>query len=413
MKVLLVCTEKLPVPFIRGGAIQTYINEILPYLSREHKITVFSVTDPDLPDEEVRDGIRYERAGGDIQEYYQAVANFVAREIFDWIIIYNRPKYLPLVAAAAPNSRFLLSMHNEMFGHEKISPEVARHCLQLVEKVITVSEFIACGIADLFPEYRHKLQPVYAGVNLERFQSRWGKDAAQRRAELLDAHGLKDRKVVLSVGRLSKKKGPHILLSAFPEVIKEHPSAVILLVGSKWYGKDEEDTYVVHLKEQAKSLGDSVRLSGFISPVKIPDYFLLGDIFVCASQWQEPLARVHYEAMATGLSIITTARGGNSEVIVPGGNGILIEDYQNPHAFATNINYLLSKPDCSEEMGRKGRYLSETYYSWSRVASDILKILTNECKSNKVLSVDSPRPQESGILHSSSKLAQPGFHQVE
>jgi spore coat protein SA len=390
VKILLVCTEKLPVPFIRGGAIQTYIDEILPYLNREHKITVFSVTDPDLPEHEVRDGIRYERAAGDPEAYYQAVANFVAGEMFDWVIIYNRPKYLPLVAAAAPKSRFLLSMHNEMFGDGKIAPEVARHCLQLVERVVTVSEFIAHGIADLFPEYRHKLQPVYAGVNLKRFQPRWAPGAAERRGDLLAAHGLKDRKVVLSVGRLSKKKGPDILLSAFPEVIEQHPSAVLLLVGSKWYGKNEEDTYVLELKEQAKSLGDSVRLSGFIPPVKIPDYFLLGDIFVCASQWQEPLARVHYEAMATGLSIITTARGGNSEVIVPDENGLLIKDYQNPHAFATQINNLLSKPDLTEEMGRRGRYLSEAYYSWSRVASDILKILADDPRSNRIL-LDEPK----------------------
>ena len=106
MKILLVCTEKLPVPFIRGGAIQTYIDEILPYLSREHHITVFSVSDPELPEHEVRDGIRYERAAGDSEAYYQAVASFVAGEMFDWVIIYNRPKYLPLVAAATPKSRF-------------------------------------------------------------------------------------------------------------------------------------------------------------------------------------------------------------------------------------------------------------------------------------------------------------------
>ncbi|WP_414588374.1 glycosyltransferase family 4 protein [Scytonema sp. PCC 10023] len=390
MKILLVCTEKLPVPFIRGGAIQTYIDEILPYLSREHKITVFSVSDPDLPEHEVRDGIRYERAAGDTEAYYQAVANFVAGEMFEWVIIYNRPKYLPLIAAMTPKSRFLLSMHNEMFADAKIAPEVARHCLQLVEKVVTVSEFIAHGIADLFPEYRHKLQPVYAGVNLKRFQPLWAPDAALRRADLLAQHGLKDRKVVLSVGRLSKKKGPHILLSAFPEVIEQHPSAVLLLVGSKWYGNNEEDTYVLELKEQAKSLGDSVRLSGFISPVEIPDYFLLGDIFVCASQWQEPLARVHYEAMATGLSIITTARGGNSEVIVPEQNGLLINDYQNPHAFATQINYLLSRTDLTEKMGRRGRYLSEVHYSWSRVASDILKILAEDRRSNRIL-LDDPK----------------------
>ncbi|MEX2103902.1 MAG: glycosyltransferase, partial [Bacilli bacterium] len=73
-------------------------------------------------------------------------------------------------------------------------------------------------------------------------------------------------------------------------------------------------------------------------------HFLIGDIFVCSSQWQEPLARVHYEAMGAGLPIITTHRGGNAEVIKTGENGIVIEDYSNPQAWAATISYLLSNP---------------------------------------------------------------------
>lgn len=376
MKILLVCTEKLPVPCLRGGAIQTYIDGILPYLRREHEIVVFSVADPDLPDSEVRNRIQYERfAPGDPEMYYQAVAKFVAGETFDWIIFYNRPKYLPLVASAASKSRFLLSMHNEMFHANKIDPDLARSCLDRVEKVVTVSKFIADGIAHLFPEYQHKLQPIYAGVDLERFQPRWLSGAIERRSALLATHGLEGKKVVLFVGRLSEKKGPHILISAFAQVVERHPSAVLLIVGSKWYGSNEENKYVRALKEQAKSLGDSVRLLGFIPQAKIHDYFLLGGIFVCASQWQEPLARVHYEAMATGLCIITTPRGGNPEVIIPDKNGLLVTDYQNPDAFATQINYLLSNLDLAEDMGRNGRHLSEMHYGWYRVASDILKII--------------------------------------
>jgi len=376
MKIVLVCTEKLPVPCVRGGAIQTYIDGILPYLSKEHDVTVVSVTDPSLPEREVKNGVRYERyAPGDSDFYYQAVADFVGKETFDWVILYNRPKYLPLVADAAPHSRFLLSMHNEMFHAKKITPELAHRCLSRVESVVTVSQFIADGIGDLFPDYQHKLKPVYAGVDLDRFQPRWASGQQERRASLLAEHDLEDRKVVLCVGRLTDKKGPHILLNAFPKVLEQHPSAVLLLVGSKWYGKNEENGYVRDLKKQAQQLGDAVRLTGFISPDRVQDYFLLGDIFVCASQWQEPLARVHYEAMATGLCILTTVRGGNSEVIIPEKNGLLVTDYENPDAFSEPINYLLSNLDLAEDMGRNGRHLSEINYSWSRVSSEILNIL--------------------------------------
>ncbi len=380
MKIVLVCTEKLPVPCVRGGAIQTYIDGILPYLSKEHDITVFSVTDPTLPEQEIRQGIRYQRATPENSEaYYQAVAEFVAQESFDWVIFYNRPKYLPLVAAAAPHSRFLLSMHNEMFHDKKITPDLAHQCLSRVEKVVTVSQFIADGIAELFPGYQDKLKPVYAGVDLERFQPRWEPGVLERRQSLLAEHGLEDRKVVLYVGRLTDKKGPDVLLRAFPQVLQRHPTAILLMVGSKWYGGNEENEYVRTLKEEAKKLGDGVQLTGFIAPDRVQDYFLLGDIFVCASQWQEPLARVHYEAMATGLGIITTVRGGNPEVVIPGKNGLLVSDYANPDAFAEAINYLLSNLDVAEEMGRNGRQLSELNYNWSRVASEIMKIMEGGC----------------------------------
>ncbi|MEB3341933.1 glycosyltransferase family 4 protein [Okeania sp.] len=381
MKILLVCTEKLPVPCIRGGAIQTYIDGILPYLKREHEITVFSLADPELPDREIRENIRYQRASRTTsEEYYQAVADFVAGQQFDWIVIYNRPKYLPIVAKAAPNTRFLLSMHNEMFHTKKIEPEEAKICLDRVEKVVTVSKFIADGIAKLFPEYKHKLQPVYAGVDLKRFQPRWTEGGGEKRQQMLAAHGLEGKQVILCVGRLTDKKGPHILISAIAKVIKKHPSAVLLLVGSKWYGNNNENDYVREIKGKAEKLGSAVQMTGFIPPSEVADYFLLGDIFVCASQWEEPLARVHYEAMATGLCTITTARGGNPEVIVPGKNGIVITDYENPNAFAKQIDYLLSKPKESEAMGRTGRELAELYYSWSRVAWDILSII-NDSKS--------------------------------
>ncbi|MCH2048955.1 MAG: glycosyltransferase family 4 protein [Trichodesmium sp. ALOHA_ZT_67] len=378
MKILLVCTEKLPVPCIRGGAIQTYIDGILPFLKRDHEVTVFSVADPELPDQEIRDDILYKRSSRKTsEEYYHAVTNFVAGREFDWIVIYNRPKYLPMVAEVAPNSRFILSMHNEMFHAKKIEPEEAILCLERVEKVVTVSKFIADGIAKLFPGYEHKLTPVYAGVDLKLFQPRWIEGLEGKRKEKLAALGLEDKQVILYVGRLTDKKGPHLLISAMTKVIKKHPSAVLLLVGSKWYGNNEENDYVREIKVKAEQLGGAVQMTGFIPPYEVADYFLLGDVFVCASQWEEPLARVHYEAMATGLCTITTGRGGNPEVIIPGKNGIVITDYENSGAFADCIDYLLSMPNKREEMGKRGRELAELYYSWSRVAWDILSIIND------------------------------------
>jgi len=55
MKIALICTEKLPVPPVAGGAVQLYISEILPYLKERHNITVFSKIHPGLSPDEVVD----------------------------------------------------------------------------------------------------------------------------------------------------------------------------------------------------------------------------------------------------------------------------------------------------------------------------------------------------------------------
>ena len=47
-----------PWPAIRGGAIQTMIDGVVPFLRRRHEVTIFSITDPDLPEREERDGVR-------------------------------------------------------------------------------------------------------------------------------------------------------------------------------------------------------------------------------------------------------------------------------------------------------------------------------------------------------------------
>jgi len=46
MRIAMICTEKLPVPPIRGGAIQQYIDAVLPYLKEKHDVTVYCVADP-------------------------------------------------------------------------------------------------------------------------------------------------------------------------------------------------------------------------------------------------------------------------------------------------------------------------------------------------------------------------------
>src|SRR5690606_19441487 len=125
----------------------------------------------------------------------------------------------------------------------------------------------------------------------------------------------------------------HILINAMKHVFRNQKDAVLVIAGGKWFSDDTINPYVAKLYRLAKPYKDRIIFTKFIPANEIQNIFLMGDVFVCSSQWNEPLARVHYEAMAAGIPVITTNRGGNSEVILHDFNGYLLDDYNNPKAF--------------------------------------------------------------------------------
>ncbi|TYO95985.1 glycosyltransferase family 4 protein [Desulfallas thermosapovorans] len=370
------CSEKLPVPPIRGGAIQLYIEGIVPFLIKRHQITVFSIGDPGLKDHETVNGVEYCRVhAGSKSEYVQLVSQQLAARHFDIVHIFNRPKSLRSYYNASPGSKFILSLHNEMFAPHKISRQQAIFCLETVQKVITVSDFIKKSVEKNYPPAAGKIKTIYSGVNPDEFYPVWTEKAEKIKQEIKGKYGVGNGKVVLVVTRFSEKKGVHLVLAAMEQVLKKHPQTILMVVGSKWYGNNRVDDYVSHVYRLAKNLPEKqVIFTGFIPPKQVTRFFSAGDIFVCASQWQEPLARIHYEAMAAGLPIVTTDRGGNAEVVEGYGNGIIIPQYDDSNDFAWAINYLLENPATALAMGKRGRKLAEERYNWGRLAGEILEI---------------------------------------
>ncbi|AJY75960.1 glycosyltransferase family 4 protein [Paenibacillus beijingensis] len=374
MNILMICTEKLPVPNIRGGAIQTYIGGIIDYLSRWHQITLLGRTDPELPGEEVRDGIRYFRVPSDglFETYSINVIDFLnnSQEHYDIIHIFNRPKLVLPVRQIMPYSRIFLSMHNDMFNPLKISAEEGAAVIETTERIITISNYIGAEICRYYPQAESKVRTVYSGVDIYRFAPWTESDAARHaRDQIREQYQLHGKKVILFAGRLSRNKGPHVLIRALHHL--QHSDAVLVIVGGAWYSDNTISDYVAYVRALAKRSHLPVVTTGYVDAHDIHRWFCAADIFVCTSNWEEPLARVHYEAMASGLPFLTTQRGGNPEIVMDN-NGMLVFDPDNPMEYAEKINYLLSDMELGRQMGIRGRRLTERMFTWDRVANDIL-----------------------------------------
>lgn len=375
MKVLMICTEKLPVPEVRGGAIQTYISGILPYLQKQHEITILGITDPSLPNQETREGIQYERIPGKVFEIYQeGVINYVAANHFDLIHIFNRPRLVLPIRQVAPNAKIILSMHNDMFNPEKIPARDASRVIQEVSAIVTVSNYIGNTIKTLYPQAAGKIKTIYSGVDVNRFLP--GKDSKMQRIrnELRKQHGLEKKTVILFAGRLSANKGVDRLIRAMPHIAKKHKDLALVIVGSRWFSQNDVSDYVAYSRSLARKLPIPVVSTGFVSPNEMQNWFAAADLFVCTSIWQEPLARVHYEAMAAGLPIVTTSRGGNPEVIEQGVNGFIVETPENPMEFVEKISSILGNNSLMSSMSENARRLAIQNYQWPRVAQEVLNV---------------------------------------
>jgi spore coat protein SA len=413
MKIALICTEKLPVPPILGGAIQIYIKGILPELSKHHDITVFCIRHESLPDEEEINGVRYIRLAGSNKTEYLRNVELKLDDSYDLIHVFNRPRWVVTLGKKLPKSKFSLSLHNEMIHEEKIPRDMGLACIKRVEFITTVSRFIADGLVKLFPEADGKIYTVYSGVDIDKFKPVNTEENSLNKETLKKELGIEGKKVVLFVGRLGEKKGADKLITAMKSVMNLRSDVALVVIGSKWYGANTTDDYTKSVVALAQTLNGPVIFTGYLSHELMPAYYSLGDIFVCPSQWNEPLARVHYEAMAAGLPIITTNRGGNKEVIEGYGNGIIIDDFSNPEAFSEQILSLLDNPEKASVMGLKGRKLAEEKYNWNRVADDLLTLFKIAEESKQVLHDQSPEYSYEKEPHQQVPLKQPSKITIE
>ncbi|MCO7175211.1 glycosyltransferase family 4 protein [Sporolactobacillus kofuensis] len=381
MKIAFICSDRGPCPPVRGGAIQLLISKVAPLLAKDHKVTVFSITDPHLHAREKVDQVHYERF--DKSQFFYHVCKRVREKKFDVIQVYNRPGWVPFLRDAAPRAKILLSLHNRVFETLKVDQEHAARGMQESDGILTVSRFIAKDTVKKFPDVSEKLHVLYTGVDIHDYAPIWTDTGKKWRKQIRSLYSIGPQDpLLLFVGRLVSAKGCHLLLKAMKELLVTHQQAKLLIVGSKWYADESSSAYIEDLKTLANQMNGSIIFTSYVSVNEIPKYFSAADLFVCPSQWKEPLARVHYEAMAAGLPIITTNRGGNPELFHHGKDALIIKDYKDPAAFTKAITKLLENRDHAEKMGRIGRKKVKKTYNFARVASDLDALYASLNRSN-------------------------------
>ncbi|MFC5447356.1 glycosyltransferase family 4 protein [Paenibacillus aestuarii] len=373
MKLVLICPDSLPCPPIRSGAIELLMARKAPYLAKlGFDVTVLSIQDPMLANKETIHGVRYIRFPK--KNYLENVISYVQAESFPVIQVYNKPDWVLPIKQVCFHSRVVLSLHNQVFGSHLEQSEL-EEIVQAVDHMVAVSQFLADSIARRCPSAKAKITVLYTGDEPSIYTPHYTLQGQRIALEMKKKLGIPaDYFVALFVGRLVPKKGCHLLITAMKKVLQQQPRTALVIVGSKWFGNFSENGYVKMLREQAKPISEHIYFTSFLPVYELPDYYTMSDVLICASQWKEPLARVQYEAMTAGIPIITTGRGGNTEIIKHGQNGIVISQYEHPDAFAESMLYMIKNRGKREMMGITNRGLIENCFNFEQYALRIAEV---------------------------------------
>lgn len=164
---------------------------------------------------------------------------------------------------------------------------------------------------------------------------------------------------VLGVGRIVEKKGFDLLLAAFERIAAQHPE-VGLVIGGTGPARDAlvRSTAAVGLRER-------VAFPGTLSRGQVAWAMGAASVFVLPSRI-EPFGIVVLEALRAGCPTIVTARGGATEIVRDGVDGMVVDPTETI-ALAAAIDRLLSDGAAAARLARSGR-ARVALFDWESIA---------------------------------------------
>lgn len=222
--------------------------------------------------------------------------------------------------------------------------------------------------AVLSQDARSSMVRLAPGIDVDHFSPDNGESSL--RSELQ----LEGKRVIVSVGRLVKRKGQDRLIEALGLIREAIPNVHLLFVGQGTYRKHLENLV------QKKGVAEAVTFVGRVRFADLPKYFCVGDVFAMPGRSRfaglevEGLGIVYLEASSCGLPVVVGRSGGAPDAVVEGKTGLVV-DGNNVGEISRAIVDLLSDEEMRKEMGKNGREWVLTQWSWKSWSKRFTEIL--------------------------------------
>jgi len=203
-----------------------------------------------------------------------------------------------------------------------------------------------------------KIEILPMGLRLEKF--------------ILSERKINDKSpvIILTVGRLTEKKGHEYAVRALAKVIAGFPDIIYFIAG--------DGPLRANLESLVSELGikGNVKFMGQVDEGEVLRLYQKAHIFLLPSVTavngdREGQALVLQEAQAMGMPVISTIHNGIPEGILNGKSGYLVPE-KDIEALANRIIHLIKHQELWPEMGRAGRWFVEGRYDMKDLSERLI-----------------------------------------
>jgi phosphatidyl-myo-inositol dimannoside synthase len=251
-------------------------------------------------------------------------------------------------------------------GEELFTAGSSREFTWLVRRVLGRADFVIANSQNtetiLRRDWRVSSDRVcllHPGVDTARFVPAERDHAA--RIQL----GWGSRPVVLTVGRLQKRKGQDHLIRALPAIRRHVPDVFYAVAG------DGEERGVLEDLARREGVADAVQFLGEPDDATLLTCYQQCDLFVLPNRQVgtdiEGFGMVLLEAQACGKPVLAGASGGTSETMRVGETGEIV-DCSTPEPLAAAVIALLEDAPRRGRMGAVGRRWVVEHFDWTSLS---------------------------------------------
>lgn len=236
---------------------------------------------------------------------------------------------------------------------------------------LAISEAVKTGFLGRSPFMPpHFVQTVHLGIDTRQFRPCPDLKVSIRQEMHLPA----EAPLVAFVGRYQDVKGHDVFLKAARRIALEDPAVWFAIAGENVFGGRPEEKLKLRIHAEVSSdslLRDRVRFLGWTPNVE--NLLCTADVLVCSS-WFESFGLAVTEAMACGLPVVSTNRGGPAETVLEGETGYLTPPGRDD-LIANRTLQLLADKHLRRQMGEAGRLRVCQFFSLERYASEFERLV--------------------------------------